>query len=196
MAQSKIIVDSNCYFRLAQNIHPLLSTPFGSQQFTLYIHADLAAEFKYSPRLRNKFHWLVETKYVDNRSRSIGLSNDQKAEVEIAYSYLTAHVQEEFLDKKGKGPSPIDTMIVAIALVLGIEVLTDDQDMIELSNYFEVKQLTSLMLMKRMLDCNHIDDKKVDQIVEQWIYENDTPYKNWRKEFGELFGRKAPKGNF
>ena len=56
MAQKKIIVDSNSYFRLAQNIHPLLCQPFGNDQLTLYIHADLNNEFRRSPRLKNKFH--------------------------------------------------------------------------------------------------------------------------------------------
>ncbi len=45
MAQTKILLDSNSYFRLAQNLHPLLCQPFGSADFTLYIHADLNAEF-------------------------------------------------------------------------------------------------------------------------------------------------------
>jgi len=45
MALTKIILDSTCYFRLAQNIHPLLGTPFGKADFALYAHAGLAAEF-------------------------------------------------------------------------------------------------------------------------------------------------------
>ena len=37
MAQKRIVVDSNSYFRLAQNIHPLLCQPFGQEDLTLYI---------------------------------------------------------------------------------------------------------------------------------------------------------------
>ena len=70
MAQTKIIVDSNSYFRLAQNIHPLLCKPFGKSQFTLYIHSDLGTEFKRSPRLKNKFQWFTEPRFVENRSRT------------------------------------------------------------------------------------------------------------------------------
>ncbi len=193
MAQTKILVDSNSYFRLAQNIHPLLCQPFGSAEYTLYIHADLNAEFKFSSRLKNKFHWVSESEYAANRSRSINLSKTQKKEIEETYGYLIAHVQDEFLTPRGKGPSPIDTRIISTALVLGIRVVTDDRDMIELAQAYDVHHLTSLELMKRMLDEGHITREKVDLVVEQWIYDNDTPHREWRTEFERIFGRKAPK---
>ena len=192
MAQKKIIVDSNSYFRLAQNIHPLLCQPFGNDQLTLYIHADLNNEFRRSPRLKNKFHWVAETTYVDNRSRSISIPQEQKAEVDDTFDYMWEHVQDAFLRPYGKGPSPIDTRIVATAHVLGIAVLTDDRDMIELAKEFSVKTISSLGVMKLMLEAGRIDTEKVDQVVEQWMYENDTPHRDWKKEFKKLFGREAP----
>ena len=97
MAQTKIIVDSNSYFRLAQNIHPLLCEPFGERQFTVYIHSELSTEFKRSARLKNKFHWFTEPRFVANRSRTISLSAENKKEIESTYEYLWEHVQDEFL---------------------------------------------------------------------------------------------------
>lgn len=192
MAQKRIIVDSNCYFRLAQNIHPLLCQPFGKEEFTLYIHADLNDEFRRSPRLKNKFHWVVEKAYAENRSRSISLTLEQKAEIEATYDFMWEHVQDAFLRPYGKGPSPIDTRIVATAHVLGTAVLTDDRDMIELAKEFDVKAISSLGVMKLMQEAGHIDDEKVDLVVEQWMYDNDTPHRDWRKEFKKLFEREAP----
>lgn len=192
MAQTKIIVDSNSYFRLAQNIHPLLCQPFGKDDLTLYIHADLNAEFKFNSRLQNKFHWVSDSEWVANRSRSIMLSKAQKKEIETTYGFLWEHVREEFLAPYGRGPSPIDTRIVATALVLEIRVVTDDRDMIELAEAYEVQQISSLEAMKLMLDEEHIDDEKVDQVVGQWIYDNDTPNKEWEKDFRRIFGRKPP----
>jgi predicted nuclease of predicted toxin-antitoxin system len=194
MAQTKIILDSNSYFRLAQNIHPLLCEPFGKSQFTLYIHSELGTEFKRSARLKNKFHWFTEPRFVANRIRSISLSAENKKKIESTYEYLWEHVQDEFLTPHGKGPSPIDTRIVAIALVLNIPLVTDDRDMIELASVFDAKHITSLGLMKLMLDERRIDDAKVDQMVEQWVYDNDTPYSGWREEFKSVFSREAPKG--
>lgn len=195
MAQAKIILDSNSYFRLAQNIHPLLCQPFGKSQFTLYIHSELGTEFKRSSRLKNKFHWFTEPHFVANRSRTISLSTENKKDIESTYEYLWEHVQDVFLTPHGKGPSPIDTRIVAIALVLNIQLVTDDRDMIELANAFEAKQFTSLGLMKLMLDEGRIGDAKVDQVVAQWIYDNDTPHSGWREDFKKVFSRDVPEEN-
>jgi hypothetical protein len=116
----------------------------------------------------------------------------QKGEVEATYSLFVGACADAFLHPYGKGPSPIDTRIVAAAHVLGIPVLTDDRDMIALAKEFAVKHVTSLGVMKRMLDANHINDDKVDQVVQQWSYENDTPHRDWKREFKKLFGREAP----
>lgn len=194
MAQTKIIVDSNSYFRLAQNIHPLLCQPFGVEDFTLYMHADLTNEIRGSSRIQNRFHWIEESRYSSNRNRSISLSKEQKREIEETFDFMWEHVNDEFLDERGKGPSRVDTKMVATAVVLGIRLVTDDQDMIELAKTYGVHQITSLELMKLMLDCGHIDDAKVDQVVEQWIYDKDTPYAKWREEFKRVFSRNAPKG--
>jgi hypothetical protein len=66
--------------------------------------------------------------------------------------------------------------------------------MIELAETYEAKQMTSIGLMKLMLDCDHIDDEKIDQVVEQWLYDKDTPYAGWREEFKKTFKREAPRG--
>lgn len=55
MAQTKILIDSNAYFRLAQSIHPLLQVEFGPETYCLYVIKDLQAEYDRNPRLRNAF---------------------------------------------------------------------------------------------------------------------------------------------
>lgn len=42
------------------------------------------------------------------------------------------------------------------------------RDMIEHAKEFGVKHITRLGVMKRMLDAGHIDDDKVNRVVEQW----------------------------
>ncbi|MFT3991197.1 MAG: hypothetical protein QM680_07285 [Luteolibacter sp.] len=194
MAQTKIIVDSNSYFRLAQNIHPFLCQPFGDEEFTLYMHADLTNEIRDSSRIQNRFHWIGESRYSSNRNRSVSLSKEQKKAIAETFEFMWEHVKDEFLHVLGKGPSRVDTTIVATAAVLEIRFVTDDQDMIDLAETYGVHHITSLGLMKLMLDCGHIDDAKVDQVVQQWMYDNDTPYRDWKKEFKKHFGRKPPDG--
>jgi hypothetical protein len=77
--------------------------------------------------------------------------------------------------------------------VLDIFLVTDDQDMIELANTYEAKQMTSIGLMKLMLDSGHIDAEKINQVVQQWLYDKDTPHAGWREEFKKTFKREAPK---
>ncbi len=46
MAQSKILVDTNAYLRLAKTIRPLLFMPFGENEYCLYILPELNEELK------------------------------------------------------------------------------------------------------------------------------------------------------
>jgi predicted nucleic acid-binding protein len=194
MAQTKIIVDTNSYFRLAQNIHPLLCQPFGQEDYTLYMHADLNAELRNSPRLQTKFDWAAEPDFRENRRRSLSLSKVQKKEIEETFDFMWEFVKEEYHGKLGKGPSDTDTLIIATASVLEIRAVTDDQDMIELAQEYDVQQLTSLGLMQLMLKEKHIDLDKIKQIVAQWQYDGDTPYKSWGAEYKRLFKQAPPKG--
>lgn len=193
MAQTKILVDTNAYFRLAQNIHPLLCSPFGDAEHTLYIHADLNSELRGVSRIKSKLEWVAETKYRENRKRSVSLSAQNKKDIQANYDYMWEYSLEEFHQPNGKGPGETDTLILATALALDVYVVTDDQDMIQLAADFEVKQMTSLGLMKLMLDANHIGIEKVEQVAEQWQYDGETPYQYWKAEYKLLFGKAPPK---
>jgi len=69
---------------------------------------------------------------------------------------------------------------------LNIPVVTDDQDMTELAEAFEVTILSSLKLLKKMLDCKYIEMKIVNGLVEYWRYINDRPA-NMEKEYQLFF---------
>lgn len=192
MAQTKILIDTNSYFRLAQNIHPLLCQPFGAVDYTLYAHADLNSELRGVSRLKSKFHWVSDTSYVENRKRSLSLSKNNKSDIEDNYDYLWNYAQTEFHQIRGKGPGETDTLILATALALNIFVVTDDQDMRELAEEFEVKHMSSLELMKLMLDEKYLRIEQIHCVVEQWQYDRETPYQKWRAEYKKLFGETAP----
>ena len=188
MAQSKLLVDSNSYFRLAQNIHPLLSTPFGKEQYTLYPHEDLTFELARSPRLKTKFHWFMEAGYVENRKRKLQLGKKDRAAIQDNFDHIWGYIQDQQLN-----PLEVDTRILAAALQLEIPVITDDRDMREVADIFEISCISSMELMKMMLDANHIDIERIRQVAAQWRYENEWPYGGWEKEYSKLFGEKPPK---
>lgn len=187
MAQTKILLDSNSYFRLAQNIHPLLFQSFGTEAYTLYVHSDLMAEFKRSGRLRNKFEWVSQPEFVENRKRSLKYSKVQKKEIDVTFEYMWAHVMDE-----GLNPSEVDTRILATAAVMEVRVVTDDQDMIALASMYGVHQISSMELMKMMIDETHIDMEKVQLVVSQWNYDKDTPNRNFSKDYKRIFGEETP----
>src|SRR5690606_27691240 len=114
--------------------------------------------------------------------RSLTLSKAQKQEIQDTFEYLWDYVREEFHQKRKKGPSRTDTTIIATAAALGIPVVTDDQYMIELAETYGVHHLSSLELLKLMLKEDCIDIEKVEQVVAQWQYENDSPYIHWKEE--------------
>ena len=188
MTQTKILVDSNSYFRLAQNIHPLLSEPFGEEQYTPYPHKDLTFEFKRKARLRNKFHWFTEPKFVENRKRFLRIGKKEQAEIEDNFEHIWAYIKDNRLN-----PLEVDTRILAAALALDVPVVTDDRDMREVAALFEIHCIGTLELMKMMLDAKHIKMAKVRQVAAQWQYDNDWPYGGWQKEYNKLFGEKPPK---
>ena len=181
-------MDTNSYLRLAQNIHPLLFKPFGKENSTLFPHDKLADEFKRNARLKNKFDWFTGKQYVDNRKKKLILTNSEKHDIDLTYEMMWELVKEQNL-----GPSPVDTRIVAVGAALQIQIVTDDADMIALAETYGVHQLSSMELMKLMLESQHIDMNKVTQVVEQWIYDKDVPNGRFRKDFKRIFRVAAPK---
>lgn len=184
MARTPILLDSNSYFRLARSIHPLLDREFGEDRFCLYVIPDLDDEFTKNPRLRRKFHWVDDPDYGENRKRALLLSRPQRKEISQAYDFIFNHARTE-----GLGVSPVDVRALAMAYVLQVRIVTDDQDMLRLAADFGILSLNTLALMRLMLDAAHIDMNHVRQIAAYWQYENDIPsgfQKDYRRLFGEL----------
>jgi hypothetical protein len=68
-------------------------------------------------------------------------------------------------------------------------VVTDDQDMAELAEAFEVKYIPTLELMKIMHDNGHAYIGKIKGIVDSWIATGDCPtnlHRDLKKFFPEL----------
>lgn len=96
MAGANILLDSNAYFRLARSIHPLLNQEFGNTtQYCLYVIADLEKEFGRSRRLRNKFSWVDDQEYRDNRSFKIPISQEERKQlIKSSITLLTTPAQK------------------------------------------------------------------------------------------------------
>jgi hypothetical protein len=185
--QSKILVDTNAYFRLAQSIRPLLKVEFGDEQNCLYVVKELQQEFNRNPRLRNRFPWVGDAEYSENRADRLQLSKKERNEIDQTFEFIFDHARMAY-----PGVSRVDVTILAHAYILGIPVVTDDGDMLALANDFEIRTLRVLDLLKLMLGCKHIDMPKVREIAEYLTYIKDKPRDYWR-DYKKLFGEDPPK---
>ena len=179
MAQSKILVDTNTYIRLAKSIHPLLFMPFGDKEYCLYVLPELNQELS-SHKLQSKFSWVGEEEFVSNRKHFPSISKKQIRSIQQTFDYLWDHVQTEL-----PGPSRVDALFIAYALELDVPVVTDDKDMMELAEVFDTQVMSTLELLKIMRDCGHIDMKSIDGLCDYWRYLADLPanFKSDIKDF-------------
>jgi hypothetical protein len=178
--QSKILVDTNAYLRLAQTIRPLLFVHFGDNEYCLYIIPELNKELL-NRRFETKFPWIDEDEYRGNREHFPTLSKKQKTSIQETFSYIWDYVVT-FLP----GPSKVDALYIAYALELNVPVVTDDKDMTQLAQEFEANAMPTLQLLKIMLDCGHTNMKTIDGLIEYWRYIGDRPA-NMESDYKKYF---------
>ena len=181
MPQSKILVDTNAYLRLAKTIRPLLSSPFGDDEYCLYILPELNQELG-NHKLQSKFHWVNEEEFVDNRKHFPSIGKKQLKSIQQTFEYLWDHVQTEL-----PGPSKVDALYIGYALELNIPVVTDDQDMTELAEAFDAQVMPTLELLKIMLDCGHTTMTSIKALAGYWEHFSDMP-SNFKTDYQRLFG--------
>lgn len=189
MPQTKILVDSNSYFRLAKSIHPFLFQEFGEEKYCLYVLKELNEEYGKSSRLKSKFPWVGEAEFEENRKHYLTIGKKQAAEIKQAFDYIWGYIQTDQL-----GPSRIDAQYLAHAFVLKLTVVTDDRDMLAVAAAFGISTKKTLELMRLMCDESHISESKVKELVDYWRYDGDTPadmQKDYQRLFPEL--TKKPK---
>ena len=170
MVQKKILLDSNVYFRLAYNIHPLLFVEFGAEDYCLYVIDELVYELKNNPRLRNKFDWVMHKKFIENRKRPINIGNTQRKEIDQAFDLMWG-------TSRHAGVSEIDVKAVATAYVLMIKLVSDDGGVQDLAEEFDVVCFSTVEILKLMYDNGHINMEKIRQTVSYCQYNNDFPPK-------------------
>lgn len=187
MEQSRILVDSNAYFRLAQSIHPLLGREFGSKKYCLYCIKELQIEYNRNPRLQNSFSWVNDPEYLKNRNHILKTTKEEIQEIKRANDFIYDYAHSVY-----PGVSKIDAFCLAYAEQLRIPIVTDDDDMRKVAGDYGIEALKTLELLKLMLDCRYIDLGKVREIANYWSYLNDKP-KDFAADYKKLFCLTSPK---
>jgi hypothetical protein len=182
MPTKRILLDSNAYLRLANSFHPLLHEPFGKDQYTLYLILEFQKEFDKNPRLANKFGWVNQTEYLENRKHRIRVTRAQRGQINLIYSYLWPHNIGE-----GLGASRIDVRALAYGDALEIPVVTDDFQMRELGIIFGIEVWGLLDLLKIMLKSKRIALSDIKTLLIYLKYIKDLPYPSFEKDTNKVF---------
>jgi len=142
MAQRKILIDTNAYLRLAYTIHPLLFTPFGDEEYCLYILRELNEELE-NPKLQSKYSWVMEMPYTQNRQYIPKISRVDDKAIRQTYGYIWEYVKTSL-----PGPSRVDVLYIAYAFEMQYPLVTDDQDMIRLAMVYGAKVIQTLTMAR------------------------------------------------
>ena len=152
----------------------------------LYLAEDFEREFARSRRLRSKFPWVDEPEYRDSRQIRLQIGRKEKRAVRTAIDFIGDQADADAL-----GVSAVDISVLGHAYVLDIGVVTDDADMRALGSTFGIEIMSTLSLLKLMLDAGHIDNARVRQITAYWRHERDLPAK-FGRDYRRLFGEPPP----
>ena len=182
MPVKRILLDSNAYLRLADSFHPLLCEPFGKERFALFLIPEFQKEFDRNPRLSNKFGWVNQPEYIENRKHRIRITRAQMRQANITYSYLLQYNISE-----GLGASRIGVRALAYGDALDIPVVTDDFDMRELGSTFGIEVWSLLDLLKIMYHSERIELSDIKTLLSYLKYMKDWPYPSYEKEVKRVF---------
>lgn len=185
MGTFRILLDSNAYLRIADSFHPLLHESFGKENSTLYLIPEFQKEFGKNPRLKNKFGWVNQPEYVENRKHRLRILKDQKKQIHLTYSYLWEHNVSE-----GIGASRIDVRALAYGAVLGVPVVTDDQDMAKLGKTFGIEIWSLLDLLETMFNAGRVCWSEIKSLLDYLEYIKDLPYRLFKQEVFKRFKNK------
>ena len=172
-----ILLDSCAYFRLAYPLHPLLACPFGPPPpFALRVLDEVDDEyFSACSRLKNKFEWMGHKGFKQDREANRYQCKGKVVEaVDNAMSFLLEYVKQNRFELPSE-PSREDLRVLAVGYSRGFPVVSDDTAILDIALVFEIECWTSLDLLKRMHEHNHIAKEKIRQIVDYWHYSNDLP---------------------
>ena len=182
MSIKRILLDSNAYLRLANSFHPLLNEPFGKDRYVLYLIPEFQKEFDKNPRLVNKFGWVNQLEYIENRKYCIRVTRYQRDQINLIYSYLWPHNISE-----GLGASRIDVRALAYGDALVIPVVTDDAQMRELGITFGIEVWSLLELLKTMCESKRIELSDIKTLLNYLKYIKDSPYPSFEKDAKNVF---------
>ena len=95
-------------------------------------------------------------------------------------------------EKEFTGFSETDADALSTAEILGIKIVTDDAEMLEMASDLDLDAMKTLDLLKLMVDTGYISEQDAHDIVEDWKYRSDDLPGDCAKDFRRIFGKEMP----
>lgn len=187
MPTKKLLLDTNAYLRLATNINPLLNIPFGEDDCRMHVIKEFESEFTRSTHLQSKFQWVMDREFVLNRRRCIRVPLDKRRPISITKNALLLYVRKEALSV-----SPVDNAALATGRVLAVPVVTDDKDMRRVAHAYKIETMRTLVLLRKLVKCNHISMETVRDIAKHWLQIDDCP-PEFISDYRRIFKERHPR---
>lgn len=186
---TKVLVDSNVYFRVGRDFYPLFGSIFGSNpDYQLVIHSGTKFEYYNNPRLMTKFSWMSEEIYTQDRARGrLRIGDAKKKAINETITFLHETVNDLALTC-----SRFDCQCLATALELGLEFATDDVDLQKLCAAYTFPFLTSIDILKLFTTTGRVTMDQVRACVELWDYFGDGR-ERFAAEYELQFGEPMPR---
>ncbi|HPS64803.1 MAG TPA: hypothetical protein PK447_04440 [Ignavibacteria bacterium] len=184
-----IIIDTCTYFRLSKGLHPFLSNKIGKDNYTPCVLKDLNKDLKRNNNLKNKFAWIEEKEYINNREKNLF---KKKSAIENGIINNYKFISMEASDN-GINLSDVDKNCINYAYTYGSKLATDDAGMILVCKEFGVQYFKTLDILYLLFDNKQITTSKLKSIIDFWYYLNDLPGE-FQKDFKNIF--KKPYNEF
>ncbi|MFA7288562.1 MAG: hypothetical protein WC055_06740 [Melioribacteraceae bacterium] len=167
-----VIIDSNSYLRIARELHPLLGHDMGTIPYNLKIHSNFEEEYNKNSRLLNTFPWVNADEYLSNRKSNIieYLGQNTGNDILGIFNHINGYKRSKRLSI-----SRVDMLILSTAIILELPVLTDDPDMLQTADEFEITKIKTIEFLSHLHINKDINEHKIIEIFGFWEYNGDCP---------------------
>ncbi len=191
-----ILLDTNAYLRLAKRIRPLLRVKFNPQkQYQLLVLPEVEREVLLSQRLKWHYPWFMEDDHRnERRSWPVKLSASDKVQIEKDIAFMRQMVgrnAEAYIQGGRSPPGPADLHVLAVALLKGWCVATDDEGMHLLAKDLKIKAFYCFDVLHKMLSAAMVDKAQVIDIYGALEANGDLTVR-WKEAKTKLFKKVFP----
>jgi len=198
-AQTKIIVDTNCYIRLyCSPVRPILGQEFGGYQ--LFTIAELKLETDLNTDVIARNPWMANIDIqAELLSACLKIREPKKSNIattaNVTRSMGNAILKKHCDDQKTQRMrtlSKADCAALATADVLDACLATDEWPLRLVAEKVDVQLFTSIGILNLMEEAGALTKATRIETVRTWCLTNESLHRDWKQEYTELLNEPPP----